>query len=98
MAKKKKQRDSERSALLHLALARDGELPPKLNPVWAQPEAEQEEIDANGALIIRIDDDLEIPDLPTSVLPPVKGRRTKTTDKDRYYKWFLDEELMAPGA
>ena len=39
-----------------------------------------------------------MPDYPTSVLPPLKGKRTKTSDKDRFYEWFLLEELKAPDA
>ena len=95
---KKYKKDRERSALLGIALAAKGEPRPPLNPTWAEQQQDIDEEDEYGALIIRIDDDLDVPDYPTSALPLPKGRRTKTSDKDRFYEWFLREELKAPNA
>ena len=100
---KKNKKVKERCALLRLAI--DGERQPKVNPEWAferggieGDEQTGEEVDASGALIVRVDDDLDVPDVETRKLPKPRGARTKTTDKDRFYEWYLAKELERPGA
>lgn len=102
---KKNKREREQFTLMGLAARRDGETLPNFNPDWAAERGriegneppENDEFDANGALIVSVDDDLEVTDVPTSQLPPQRGYRTKDTDKDRFFAWYLQQELSKPG-
>ena len=77
---RKNKKQWERFALLGLAMERDGEPRPPVNPAWVAREMEQEgeEVDADGALIVRVDDDLDVPDVPTSAL----ARQTEANEND----------------
>ena len=73
----------ERCALLRMAI--DGERKPAFNPDWeferGRIEGDDqtgEEVDANGALIVRINEDLDVPDVDTRQLPKPRSSHTKT--------------------
>ena len=81
MGKNKKVR--ERCTLLHMAI--NGKRKPAFNPDWeferGRIEGDDqtgEEVDANGALIVRINEDLGVPDVDTRQLPKPRSSRTKT--------------------
>ena len=71
----------EQQAFLELAAARDGETLPKRKPATNVEADTQQDPDAyeNGALIVAVDEDLDVPDIPTTDLPPPTGNRTKST-------------------
>ena len=89
-----------------MALARDGQPRPEPNremlASWDQDVpagADSEEVNASGALMVRVDDDLDVSILPTlSLPPPRKGECSKSIDEDRYFRWQLAQELKKPGA
>ena len=98
---KRNQKDRERSALLDLSLHRaQGTRPEIMRPEEerAVHEAEVEEMEGD-AIVIRVDEDLEVTDVPLSDLPPSRhSKRTATTDEDRYFRWQLQQELATQGA
>ena len=59
---------------------------------------EQDQHNSKGALIIPLDPDINIEDLPTSVLRRPYGHRTKNTDEARVIEYLQNRELKAPGA
>ena len=72
-------------------------------PVFHQSDAppassNQEKYDADGALIIEVDDDLDFEDVETSCLAPRRGPKKKPADVERLYQWYLRRELGSPVA
>ena len=64
----------------------------------AQGEEGKEKDEYEGSkLIINIQEDLDVKDLPISVLGPPSEKRTKHTDEERYFQWQLQWELEKPG-
>ena len=67
---------------------------PDLRFEGRQPAQDRETRD--GALIIPLDPDIHVEDLPTSVLPRPRGYRTKHTDEARVIEYLQNRELEAP--
>ena len=61
-------------------------------------QQDSEQYTLGGALIVEAQDDLDVAEVELAALPPSRGRRTKNSDLDRYFRWQLDRELEAPGA
>ena len=100
MGKNKKKKESD--ALLAFAIQyKSGTLPPrKIKDLSEMMEEEQQpqEKRIGGALVIDIEDDLDVRDANLAQLRRPFGSRTVTTDLDRYFEWQLRWELSRENA
>ena len=105
MGKKSKNKKArETAAVQRLAAIRRGELPPDTPLGYSAYEGPnedcQDEYTRDGALIIDVDDDLDVEEIGTDVLSPIPEdkERTITIDKERVINWLTERELGHPGA
>ena len=100
MGKNSKKNKRDALALQRIRLERDGG-PTLVNRPTQQLEIEADvaRFDADGALIIEVQEDVDVGhiDTPTSLLAPPMGYRTKSTDECRYFDYLLKKELRKPG-
>ena len=99
---KKNKRAKLELALHQMRDERDNETSgekPRISPdlAFEGREQEQDRHNREGALVIPLDPDIFIEDLPTSVLRPSRGRRTKSSDEARVIEYLQSRELRAPG-
>ena len=94
----------EEAAFREMMDIRDGYRQPDPEPrrspeLELQPQQQdQEQYTADGALIIKIDDDLEVPELSLADLPKARGYVTESGDIERSYQWLLQWELASNGS
>ena len=99
---KKNKRAKLELALHQMRDERDNETSgekPRISPdlAFEGREQEQDRHNREGALVIPLDPDIFIEDLPTSALRPSRGRRTKSSDEARVIEYLQSRELRAPG-
>ena len=101
---KRNRKDREYATLLGMSL---GETLPErrveYDPFDPNPGTQNQDCErytADGALLIEVQDDLDVRKVELAELPSSgsRGRPTKTTDANRYFRWQLDRELEVPGA
>ena len=94
----------EEAAFREMMDVRDGYRQPDSAPrrspeleLQVQPQ-NQDQYTADGALIIAIDDDLEVPELSLADLPKARGYVSESGDVERSYQWLLQWELASNGS
>ena len=100
--KNARKRARETMVFHHMRDVRDGvsvaPLPPLAHSDSGTEIDEQQYNAETGALYIRVDPDIEIADLETSVLNHPVGERSERKDLAHYFAWQLKYELSQPNA